>query len=328
MTQMRQITFVVMLALVMAAGLGRAYAQSCDTPSDLDPGAAAALENTARQHFQMAQRGDTAALQQSAVPAFSGIADVVSNNKAAFSGDVRKRVVYVLDNTSSSGAAPGSGQSEFFCGVFNSPDRVVFAFPKLPPGRYAVVIQDAGEPTPYTISWILQQSGGQWKVADLIVRPQTIGNHDARWFVTQARAYKAKGERHNAWFYYLAADQLLRPFGALTTPQLDRLYEEAQQSMPNDLPYKGPVDLVAGGKTYKITQIFVAPVGDMLDLVVKYQSPDISDTPKTFQDNTAVIKALVAKYPEYRQAFGGVVARAVDPSGRDYGTLLAMNQVK
>jgi hypothetical protein len=70
------------------------------------------------------------------------------------------------------------------------------------------------------------------------------------------------------------------------------------------------------------------PAGDMLDLVVKYQSADISDTSKTFQDNTAVIKGLVAKYPEYRNAFGGVVARAVDPAGKDYGTLQAMNQVK
>jgi hypothetical protein len=41
-----------------------------------------------------------------------------------------------------------------------------------------------------------------------------------------------------------------------------------------------------------------------------------------------VIKALVAKYPEVRDAFAAVVARAVDPSGRDFGTLLAMKEVK
>ena len=41
-----------------------------------------------------------------------------------------------------------------------------------------------------------------------------------------------------------------------------------------------------------------------------------------------MIKALVAKYPEYRAAFAGVVARAVEPSGRDYGTLLAMKEIK
>jgi hypothetical protein len=42
----------------------------------------------------------------------------------------------------------------------------------------------------------------------------------------------------------------------------------------------------------------------------------------------AVMKALVAKYPEFREAFSSVVARAVAPSGQDYGTLLAMKDVK
>ena len=42
----------------------------------------------------------------------------------------------------------------------------------------------------------------------------------------------------------------------------------------------------------------------------------------------AVIKALVAKYPEFRDAFAGVVARAIEPSGKDYGTLAEMKDIK
>jgi hypothetical protein len=41
-----------------------------------------------------------------------------------------------------------------------------------------------------------------------------------------------------------------------------------------------------------------------------------------------LIKALVAKFPELHEAFAGVVARAVEPSGRDYGSLLAMKDIK
>jgi hypothetical protein len=65
-----------------------------------------------------------------------------------------------------------------------------------------------------------------------------------------------------------------------------------------------------------------------LDLVVKYQSPDVSNTTQTFQDNTAVMTALLVKYPELRDAFDGIVARAVEPSGRDYGSLLPMKDIK
>jgi len=69
-------------------------------------------------------------------------------------------------------------------------------------------------------------------------------------------------------------------------------------------------------------------VGNDLDLIVKYQVPDISNNTQTYSNNVAVIKALVTKYPEVRDAFAAVVARAVDPSGQDYGTLLAMKDIK
>ena len=64
------------------------------------------------------------------------------------------------------------------------------------------------------------------------------------------------------------------------------------------------------------------------DLVVKYQAADVSNTAQAYQDNIALIKALLAKYPEFRDGFSGVVARAVDTSGRDYGSLLQMKDVK
>jgi hypothetical protein len=69
-------------------------------------------------------------------------------------------------------------------------------------------------------------------------------------------------------------------------------------------------------------------VGNVLDLIVKYQAADISNTQQTYRNNVAVMKALVAKYPELREAFAGIVVRAVDPSGHDYGTLLAMREIK
>jgi hypothetical protein len=61
---------------------------------------------------------------------------------------------------------------------------------------------------------------------------------------------------------------------------------------------------------------------------VKYSASDVSNTNQTYANNVAVMKALVAKYPEVREAFAAVVARAVDPNGRDYGTMLAMKDIK
>jgi len=47
-----------------------------------------------------------------------------------------------------------------------------------------------------------------------------------------------------------------------------------------------------------------------------------------YQENVNVMKALVTRFPEVRDAFSAVVARAVDTTGRDYGTLLAMKDIK
>jgi hypothetical protein len=65
-----------------------------------------------------------------------------------------------------------------------------------------------------------------------------------------------------------------------------------------------------------------------LDLLVKYQAADVSNTGQTFQENMAVMKALITKFPELRDAFTGIVARAVEPSGKDYGSLMAMKDIK
>ena len=115
----------------------------------------------------------------------------------------------------------------------------------------------------------------------------------------------------------------------MSTLATDKLYDETQAAQPADVPANGNiVDMSAGGKIYHLTEIFPLAVGDDLEVVVKYESADVSNTARTFQENTAVIKALVAKFPELREAFSGVVARAVEPSGRDYGTLLAMKDIK
>jgi hypothetical protein len=61
---------------------------------------------------------------------------------------------------------------------------------------------------------------------------------------------------------------------------------------------------------------------------VTYESANVSNTNIAYQDNVNVMKALLTKFPEVRDAFAAVLARAVDTSGRDYGTLLAMKDIK
>ncbi|MGA8272902.1 MAG: hypothetical protein WB919_15175, partial [Candidatus Sulfotelmatobacter sp.] len=176
---------------------------------------------------------------------------------------------------------------------------------------------------------ILQQEASNWKLGGLYIKAAQTGGHDSDWFLTRARDFKTKGQAHNAWLYYLEARSLISPLPFMSTAATDKLYDESQKAQPADLPAGGKtIDLPAGAITYKLIDLFPEVVGSDLDLIVNYQIADASNTNQAYQSNVAVMKALVAKYPELRDAFAGVVARATDPNGRDYGTLLPMKDIK
>jgi hypothetical protein len=180
------------------------------------------------------------------------------------------------------------------------------------------------------VSFVLQLEGKDWKLGGFYVKETQIAGHDANWFADRARAFKAKGQNRNAWLYYMEAVDLAVPVSFMSTQMTDKLTDESETVKPAGLPVGGnTVELAAGGKPHRVTALFPMAVKQDLDLEVKYQSPDVSNTVQTFQENAAVIKALVAKYPEFRDAFDGVVARAVEPTtGRDYSSLLPMKDIK
>jgi hypothetical protein len=294
-----------------------------------------ALETAAKRYFEMSARGDTAALKQNSIASvaasFAGIETAVQENQAAFTGaqaTVRPPFLLTADGTQP------LARAEFLCGVFGksgqTKDSAVFVLNNLPVGKYGVTILDVnGGRAAITLTFVLQEVGSDWRLAGFSARSPQAAGHDAAWFIQHARDFKAKSQPHNAWLYYREAIALSAPVDFMSTLSTDKLYDETQTALPSDVPADGKtVDLNAAGKVYHLTDIFPLAEGNDLDVVVKYQAADISDTALAFQENSAVIKALVAKFPEFRGAFAGVVARAVDPSGHDYGTLLAMKDIK
>jgi len=312
-----------------------AHAQTCQSAADIDASVRTALETAANRYFEMSARGDTAALKQNSIAAvaasFAGIEAAVKENQGAFAGaKATVRPLFLLTAEGPESLA----RAEFLCGVFGksgqTKDSAVFVLNNLPPGKYGVTILDAnGGKAPMTLTLILQQVGADWKLAGFFPRSSQAAGRDAAWFLQRARDFKAKSQNHNAWLYLREAIALSTPVDFMSTLASDNLYDELQGLQPTDVPANGnAADLSAGGKTYRLTDLFPLAVGNDLEVVVKYQSADISDTAHAFQENTVVIKTLVVKFPELRDAFASVVARAVDPSGRDYGTLLAMKDIK
>ena len=326
----RSLTLALGMALVLSPWSARA--QSCQTSSDLDDATRNAITAAGQRYFAMATKGDIASMRQNSIPSlasdFSGVEATVKDHEADLAAaQPTVKGIFLLD-----GSTP-SPHAEFYCGVFGksgqTANSAVFYLDNLPAGKYAVVLFDANSPKGRTLfSLILQQEGTDWKIGGLYLKPTQVAGHDSDWFVARAREYKAKGQLHNAWFYLTQARLLISPLPFMGTLATDKMADELQGVQPPDLPVGKTVDLPAGAVTYKLISTFPQAVGNDLDLIVKYQAADISNTNQTYASNVAVIKAIATKYPEVRDAFAAIVARAVDPTGRDYGTLLAMKDIK
>jgi len=312
-----------------------AGAQSCQTSGELEDATRTAITTAAQKYFGLAASGDAALLRQNAIPSlatdFSGIEATVKARQPDLSGaQASVKSSFLLD---ASGVAP-IPHAEFYCGVFGkngqTANSAAFYLDNLPAGKYAVVLLDAISAKGKTMfSEVLQQAGTDWKLGGLYIKPAQIAGHDSDWFVTRAREFKVKEQLHNTWFYYQEARSLISPLPFMSTLATDKLYDESAASQPSDLPAGGKTaDLVAGTVTFKLTAVFPEVVGNDLDLIVRYESANVSNTNLAYQDNVNVMKALVTKYPEVRDAFAAVVARAVDQTGHDYGTLLAMKDIK
>jgi hypothetical protein len=310
-------------------------AQTCESSSDLDDATRTAISSAAQRDFDLAAKGDTASLRQNAIASlaanFTPIENTVKDHQANLAG--AQATVNSLFLLQADGTAP-LPRAQFYCGVFGkngqTPGSAIFNFNNLPPGKYAVALLEATSPKgKVDFSLILQQEAGAWKLGGLYIKDAQLLGHDADWFATQARDYKSKGQPHNAWLYYLQARSLVSPVPFMDTMQVDKLYNEFQNDKPADLPGDGKTaDLNAGTTIYKLVDLNPQAVGNDLDVIVRYQVANAGDSSQAYASNMEVIKALVAKYPELRTAFNAVVARAVDSSGRDYGTLLAMKEIK
>jgi hypothetical protein len=311
-------------------------AQTCLTSDELDAATRSAIQNTGSRYFQMISQGDTATLKQNAIPSlannFTGLENAIKEAQPNLSGGTpAPRPPFELK---AEWTAP-IPRAEFLCGIFNASgptaNSAEFVIPNLPPGTYAVEILDVNSSkVPYTVSFVFEQMGSDWKLGGLFLRPKQVAGHDSAWFLNRASEFKSQGHALSAWLYYLEGRELAIAVPFMETEASDKLYQQEASMKSPEIPTGGnTVDLAApDGKIYKLTTVFPLAVGEELDVVVKYQTPSVADTGKTFGDNMTVMKTLAQKYPELRDSFRGIVARGVEPGGRDYGTMMPMKDLK
>jgi hypothetical protein len=321
-------------AILWLAGAAPAFAVNCTTESQTAPAVRGPLQQAAMTIAGHVQAGDTEAVKAQTISAvaakFEGIASSITGIQTAVQhATLTVDDLYALNATDLKVAE----DAEFFCSLPGSTLTVEINIPNLPPGQYALaVVHATGVRNPQALSMILandQAGSGTWKLAGFFVRPMTMGGHDGVWYWRQARDYAAKKELWNAYFYYQTAQFLLDPVDFLSSPNLEKLEREAEQSRPDGLPGAEPMHLNAAGQTLGVTNLHTGELSDELELVVEYQATPNQDPVAARAQVTAVMRALLALHPELRGAFHGLWVYANTANNqRPFALELPMDQIQ
>lgn len=322
-------TLSAMLLLPLAA-----QAVSCTMQSQMKPADRSVYEQAARSLAGDIQAANIAAVRANTIAPVAAQFDSLTSTIQQVSPKIQKATLTVdaLYNLNAQDLAAGAEQGEFFCSVSGSSRVITVTIPHLPAGNYLVAVLHAtGVEQPQQLTLILQSDpagSANWKLAGVFVRPLTVGGHDGVWFWNQARAFTAKKQQWDAYFYYQQAAFLLNPADFFSSPNLEKLQKEMQAVKPAELPGPNPLTLNVGGQSLEITGLRTESFQGGLDLVIDYKAKGVSDPVATRTQIVELMKTMLARYPELRTAFHGLWVYAYNNNGQPFAIELPMNQIQ
>lgn len=321
-------------AILFVALSPAAFAVTCTTQSQMPAADRSQLQQAVLALAGHVQSGDAAAVKAQTIASVAAQFDGIANSISEAQGAIQHATLTVDDLYSLDATDLKAPQDvEFFCSLPSSSLTVEVSIPNLPPGKYALAIVHAtGVKNPEALSMVIENDpagSSAWKLAGFFVRPMTMGGHDGVWYWRQARDYAAKKQTWDAYFYYQTALFLLDPVDFLSSPNLEKLQREAEQSRPDGLPGTNPMSLTVEGQAVKITNLHTAELSDQLELVIEYQATTAQDPVAARAQVTAIMRAMLSQHPELRSAFHGLWVYANTSNNQhSFALELPMDQIQ
>ena len=325
------LAWIAVSAILLFESSRYASAATCMPQAEMTPAARSALMNSAHGLVADMQSGNVQALQQDTIPSlaanFSGIANSIQQLRPVIqNATITVDNLYLLD-AGDNPAAPTA--TDFYCG---SP-VVTVHFGQLPQGTYALAIVHAtGVKNPQQVALILSQVNGRWLLGGFFVKPMLTAGHDGIWYWRNARNYVQSKDAWSAWLYYQMATNLLEPLNFLSSPNLQKLRQEADQIRPATFPDQHPMVLTVQGVNYTVNAVSTTTAFGALDLDVRYapdaaEAAQLSNPPSARQQVTAIMSALVELHPSLKQAFHGIWVHAQQGQASLFALELPMAQI-
>jgi hypothetical protein len=307
-----------------------AEAVTCTTQAEMKGPDRDAIVTAARAIATRMQANDANGVRAATIPSvagnFGGIASSIQKLNPDLTGaTLAVTSVYDLDATD---AQPGEDAVQFFCGVAANDLHVIFNIPRLPAGHFAFAIVEAtGVKNPQRLSMLLEKNAGTWQLAGFFPRPLLSAGHDGVWYWEKARAFNKAGHPWSAYFYYQTAAYLLLPAEFVDSNNFDKLVQELRAATPGGLPGAQPMTVNVDGAPVSVTNLRTDSALGGFDLVVRYETADISNLAAARTKSVALMKALLALHPDWKEAFHGMWVFANAPNQQPFSLELSMPEI-
>ena len=321
--------FVGAAALCLLSATG-AQAVTCTTQAEMKEPDRTAIVTAVRAIASRMQANDANGVRTATIPSvagnFGGIASSIERLSPDLTGaTLAVTSVYDLDATD---AQPGEDAVQFFCGVAANDLHVIFNIPRLPAGHFAFAIVEAtGVKNPQRLSMLLEKNAGTWQLAGFFPRPLLSAGHDGVWYWEKARALNKAGHPWSAYFYYQTAAYLLLPAEFVDSNNFDKLIQELRAATPGGLPGAQPMTVNVDGSPVAITNLRTDSALGGFDLVVRYETADVSNLATARTRSVALMKALLALHPDWKDAFHGMWVFANAPNQQPFSLELSMPEI-
>jgi hypothetical protein len=307
-----------------------AEAVTCTTQAEMKGPDRDAIVTAARAIASRMQANDANAVKAATIPSvagnFGGIASSIQRlNPDVTGATLAVTSVYDLDATD---AQPGEDAVQFFCGVAANDLHVIFNIPRLPAGHFAfAIIEATGVKNPQRLSLLLEKNAGTWQLAGFFPRPLLSAGHDGVWYWEKARAFNKAGHPWSAYFYYQTAAYLLLPAEFVDSNNFDKLIQELRAATPGGLPGAQPMTVNVDGAPVAVSNLRTDSALGGFDLVVRYETADVSNLAAARTKSVALMKALLALHPEWKDAFHGMWVFANAPNQQPFSLELSMPEI-
>jgi hypothetical protein len=313
-----------------------AFADTCTMQAQLSAAQRQELSRVAHSLVSDVQGGNMDALRGDTLPAVAADFTGIANSAQAMTPLIKDAAItvdalFAFDATQAPNPTIGS---QFFCSPADSSMTVVLNFSNLPLGKYAfATLHATGVPKPQQISLILAATpDNQWKLAGFFAKPMMLGGQNGLWYWTHARDYAQRKMDWAAWFYYQIAGFLVDPVDFLSSPNMDKLRQEADKVRPQDLPADKPLTVSASGQSFQVSKVDTSVELGPLDFTVHYtpteaEAAQLRDPVAARKQVVDLMTGLLALHPELRSAFHGLWVYADSGSATVFALELPMDQI-